>query len=66
MRLCEDICGADLLVNCCGWVMNQYGVCVKVCWRSALCDGGPGCGQLKQEPDGQRASMEAGWATSHG
>ena len=31
-----------------------------------LCEKGPGCGHLEQKPDGQRASMEAGWATSHG
>ena len=31
-----------------------------------LCKGGPGCGQLEQEPDSQAALMEVGWATSHG
>ena len=66
MRLCADNCGAGLLVDCYGWVVNQDGVCVEVCWRSAQCEGGPGCGQLEQELNGQGASMEAGWATSHG
>ena len=32
----------------------------------AVFEKGPGCGHLEQKPDGQRASMEAGWATSHG
>ena len=63
MRLCADSCGACLLVGCCGWVVNEDGVCIEVCWRS---EGGPGCGQLEQEPDGQGASMVAGWATTHG
>ena len=40
--------------------------CIKIHWRTALCKGWPGCGQLEQGPDGQGALMEAGWATSHG
>ena len=40
--------------------------CIKMRWRTALCKGGPRCGQLEQESDGHRALMEAGWATSHG
>ena len=40
--------------------------CIEVCWRSTGCEGGPGCGQLEQKPDGQGASMEPEWATSHG
>ena len=44
-----------MLVDCCGWVVNQDGVFVS---KSE-------CGQLEQEPDGQGALMEAGWATSH-
>ena len=66
MRLCADSCGPRFLVGCCGWVVNEDGVCIEVFWRSALCEGEPGCGQLQQEPDGQGASMAAGWATSHG
>ena len=66
MRLCADSCGARLLVGCCGWVVNEDGVCIKVCWRSALYEGGPGCEKLEQERDGQGASLVAGWATSHG
>ena len=61
MRLCADSCGACLLVGCCGWVVNEDGVCIEACWRSALCKWGPGYGQLEQEPDNQRASMVAGW-----
>ena len=53
-------------MGCCGWVVNQDGVCIEVCWGFAVCEGGPGCGQLEQKPDGQGASMEAEWATSHG
>ena len=26
--------------------------CIEIYWRMALCKGGPGCGQLEQEPDG--------------
>ena len=55
----------DLLAGCCGWVLNEDGVCIEVCWRW-LFEEGPGCGHLEQKPDGQGASMEAGWATSHG
>ena len=66
MRLCADNCVADLLVSCCSWVVNQGGVCIEVCWRSAICEGGPVCGQLEQKSDGQGASMEAERATSHG
>ena len=33
---------------------------IKTHWRTALCKGGPGCGQLEQEPDGQGDLMEAG------
>ena len=66
MRLRADDCAAGLLVGCCRWVVNQDGVCIKVCWRSAICEGGPGCGQLEWKPDGQGASMEAEWTTSHG
>ena len=66
MRLCPDNCAGGLLVGCCGWVVNQDGVCIEVCWGSAVCEGGPGCGQLEQKPDGQGASMKAEWATSHG
>ena len=44
MRLFADSCGAHLLVGCCGWVVNEDGVCIEVCWRLALCEGGPGCG----------------------
>ena len=40
--------------------------CIEIRWRAVLCKEGPGCGQLEQEPDGQGAFMEAGWATSHG
>ena len=40
--------------------------CIKISWRTALCKKGPECGQLEQESDDQGASMEAGWATSHG
>ena len=61
-----DNCVASLLVGCCDWVVNQDGVCIEVCWGSAVCEGRPGCGQLEQKPDGQGASMEAEWATSHG
>ena len=39
--------------------------CIEIRWRTALCKGEPGCEQLEQEPDGQGALMEAGWATSH-
>ena len=39
--------------------------CIEICWRTALCKGGSGCGQLEQEPDDQGALMEVGWATSH-
>ena len=46
MRLCADNCVAGLLVGCCGWVVNQDGVFFEVCRRSALCEGGPGFGQL--------------------
>ena len=56
----------DLLAGCCGWVVNEDGVCIEVCWKLAVCEKGPGCGHLEQKPDGQGASMEAGWATSHG
>ena len=66
MRLFVGNCVAGLLVGCCGWVVNQCGVCIEVCSGSAICEGGPGSGQLEQKPDGQGASMEAGWATSHG
>ena len=66
MRLCPDNCVAGLLVGCCGWVVSQDGVCIEVCWGSAVCEGGPGCGQLEQKPDSQGASMEAEWVTSHG
>ena len=66
MRLCPDNCVAGLLVGCCGWVVNQDGVCIDVCWGSAVCEGGLVCGQLEQKTDGQGASMEAEWATSHG
>ena len=66
MRLCGDNCVAGLLVGCCGWVVNQDGVCIEVGSRSAVCEGRPGCGQLEKKPDGQEASMEAEWATSHG
>ena len=47
-------------------MVYQDGVCKKVCWRLTLCEVGPGYGQLEQEPDSQGASMETGWATSHG
>ena len=66
MRLWAGNCGAGFLMGCCRWVVNQDGVCIEVCWRSALCKEGPGCGQLEQDPDGQGASMEAGWGTFHG
>ena len=66
MRLCADNCVAGLLVGCCSWVVNQDGVCIEMCWRSAICERVPGCGQLEQKPDGQGASMEAEWAISHG
>ena len=66
MRLWADDCGAGFLGGCCRWVVNQDGVCIEVCCRSALCKGGrAGCGQLEQEPNGQGASMTAGWATLH-
>ena len=26
-----------LLVDCCGWVVNQDGVCIEICWMLALC-----------------------------
>ena len=39
--------------------------CIKIRWRTALCKGGPGCGQLEQ-PDSLGALIEVGWATSHG
>ena len=39
--------------------------CIEICWRTALCKEGSGCGQLEQEPDGQGALMKAGSATSH-
>ena len=45
MRLCADNCVEGLLVGCCGWVVNQDGVYIEVCWRSAICKGGSGCGQ---------------------
>ena len=63
MRLCANNCGAGLLMDCCSWVVNQDGVCFEVYWTLALCEGGPGCRWLEQEPDGLRASMEAGWDT---
>ena len=66
MRLYADSCVAGLLVGCCGWVVKQDGVCIEACWRSAVREGGPGCGQQEQDPDGQVASMEAQWPTSHG
>ena len=66
MRLCTGSCAAGLLVGRCGWVVKQDGVCIEACWRSAICEEGPGCGQLEQKPDGHRASMEAEWATSNG
>ena len=66
MRLCADKCVAGLLVGRCGWVVNQDDVCIDVCWRPAMSEGGHGCGQLGQKLDGQGASMEAEWATSHG
>ena len=66
VRLCADNCVAGLLVACFGWVVNQDCVCIEVCWRSAICEGEPEFGQLEQRPDGQGASMEAEWATSHG
>ena len=56
----------DLLAGCCGWVVNEDGVCVEVCWRWLCLKRDLGVGHLEQKPDGQRASMEAGWATSHG
>ena len=40
--------------------------CTEIRWRIALCKEKPGCGQLEQDPDGQEALMEVGWATSHG
>ena len=43
MRLYVDNCVAGLLVGCCGWLVDQDGVCIEVCWRSAGCKGGPGC-----------------------
>ena len=55
-----------MLVDCCSWVVNQDCIFIEICWRMALCKGGPECGQLEQEPDGQGAFMEAGWAISHG
>ena len=39
--------------------------CIEIHCRMALCKGGPGCGQLEQELEGQAALMEAGWPTSH-
>ena len=65
MRLCADNCVTALLVGCCGWVVKQDGVCIGVSWRSAICKGRPGCGQLEQKPDVQGASMEPEWPTSH-
>ena len=53
MRLWADNCGAGFLVGCCCWVVNKDGVCIEVCWRLALYKGGPACGQLEQEPEGQ-------------
>ena len=55
-----------LLVDSCGWVVNQDDACIEICWRLALWVEGPRCGQLEQEPDSQGASMETGWDTSHG
>ena len=52
-------------MDCCCLVLNQDGVCIKFYWISVLCKGGPECGQLDQEPDGQGASIKVGWATSH-
>ena len=66
MRLCADNCVTGFLVGCCSWVVKQDGVCIEVCWRLAICKGGPGCGQLEQKPGSQGASMEAEWATFHG
>ena len=66
MSLCADNYVTGLLVRCCDWVVKQDGVCIEVCWRSAICEDGPGCGQLEQKPDDQGASMGAEWATSHG
>ena len=54
-------CGV-MLLYCCSWMENQD--CVLHC--IALCKEKPGCGQLEQDPDGQEALMEVGWATSHG
>ena len=66
MRLCADSYVAGLLVGCCCWVVKLDGVCIKACWILAIRERGPGSGQPEQEPDGQGASMEAEWATSHG
>ena len=66
MRLCGDNCVTGLLVDSCSWVVKQDGVCIEVYWRSAICEGGPGCGKLEQKPDDQGVSMGAEWATSHG
>ena len=65
MKLCEDNCVTGLLMGCCSRVVNQDGVGIEVCSRSAICEGGPGCDQLEQKPDSQGASMEAEWAISH-
>ena len=52
MKLCAYNCVAGLLVGWCGWVVKDDGVCIEVCWRSAICEGGSGCGQLEHKPDG--------------
>ena len=46
------------------WLGGEPGRCFVS--KTALCKGGPGCGQLEQEFDGQGALMEVRWAASHG
>ena len=66
MRLWADNCGAGFLVGCCGWVVNQDGVLYQDLLEITSMQRGTWCGQLEQEPDGQEASMEVGWATFYG
>ena len=53
-------------MDCYDCVVNQNGLCIKICWRLDLCKGGPGFGQLEQESDNQGAFLKVIWATSHG
>ena len=61
-------CVACLLVGCCGWVVNQDGVCIEVCWGTA-CNGSLPRGHATLD-DGQMVTggsvnrVGIGWAGS--